>query len=66
MTTFTRLRINAGLTQAAVARATGVPKSIVSRVELGNSARPENLKKLADFFGVTVVELLDVEDREAA
>lgn len=60
MTTFSLrdARLNAGLTQRALARRAGVTLSTVQRLEAGQGARPANAKKVADYFDMQVVDLL--------
>ena len=45
-----RLRTDAGLTQAELADATGVPESVVRRAEAGAYPRPGWRLRLASFF----------------
>jgi transcriptional regulator with XRE-family HTH domain len=51
-------RLNSGLTQRALARRAGVTLSTVQRLEARQGARPANAKKVADYFGVQVTDLL--------
>lgn len=51
-------RLNAGLTQRDLAELTGVPYPTIQRLEAGLGARPANAKRIADFFGVLVTDLL--------
>lgn len=62
-----RLRDDTGLTQMEVALKTGVHPSLISRLETGGGGpgeRPglEGLMALAEFYGVTVTELVEVDD----
>lgn len=60
-------RLNAGMTQRELAEATGVPYQTIQRLEGGLGARPSNVKRIADFFGVKVTDLIgDPEQRAAA
>lgn len=56
------LRLNAGLTQEAVAKRLNVSQTAVHRWETGNTriARKHH-KKLAKLYGVTVEELMKEE-----
>lgn len=58
-------RLNAGLTQRALAKQAGVGLATVQRLEGRLGARPANAKKLADYFGVKVTDLMPT-DRQAA
>lgn len=53
-------RLNAGLTQRQLSIQTGVPYASVQRLEAGLGLRPANAKRIADFFGVRVTDLLPV------
>lgn len=55
-------RLNAGLTQRELSEQVGVPLQTVQRLEAGLGARPGNAKKIADFFGVRVTDLLPVSE----
>lgn len=57
MTRLEQLRRNDDLTQAALAHATGVATSVISRIEDGHGARVHNLKALAQFFSVPASDL---------
>ena len=67
-----RLRSLAELTKSEVAAATGVPRRSVSLIEHGaHGVDVVRLLRLADVFGMTLVELLDLDtpvriDHEAA
>lgn len=54
------LRFNAGLSINQLAAETGVAHMTVRRIENGATARPhpENVKALADFFGLSALEVL--------
>ena len=60
------LRLNAGLTQEAVAKRMNVTQVAVHRWETGNTriARKHH-KKLAKLYGVTVDELLREDEKNA-
>lgn len=55
-------RINAGHTTRSLATELGMHPATLQRIEDGESAHPANVKKVADFFGVKVTDLLDTED----
>lgn len=60
-------RLNLGLSRRELAEAVGVPYRTILRLEAGLGARPAALKRVADFFGVTVTELIGwPEERRAA
>lgn len=65
-TTFdlTVARLNAGLSHRALAKATGVSPIVVKRLEAGLRAHPANAKKIADFFGVLVTDLMPLPPEE--
>jgi transcriptional regulator with XRE-family HTH domain len=58
-------RLNAGLTQRALAKDCGVSLTTIQRLEAGGSASPSNAKRVADYFGIQVTDLLPIE-RQAA
>lgn len=60
----TRARLNRGLSIRQAAREIGIAEQTLRRLEDGDGARPQNAKKVADFFGVLVTDLLPI--REAA
>lgn len=51
-------RLNKGLTLREASRQIGVPRETLRRLEAGEGARPENAKRVADFYGVQVTDLL--------
>lgn len=57
MTRLEQLRRDEPLTQAELARATGVATSVISRIEDGHGARGPNLKALAGYFKVPASDL---------
>lgn len=60
---YCELRDGRGLRDAAVANATGIPKSTFSDWKSGRSVpKIEKLQRIADFFGVTVDYLMGVEN----
>lgn len=58
-------RLNRGLTQRDLAAECGVSLPTVQRLEIGLGATPSNAKKVADYFGIKVTDLMPVE-RSAA
>lgn len=54
----TELRIDAGLSQRALAERAGLSHNTVFNIEARGSARPDTLKKIADVLGVRASELL--------
>jgi transcriptional regulator with XRE-family HTH domain len=56
-----RLRENKGLSQAALAKQSGVAQGYISQMEAGEKKNPgiETLKKIAKALGVPVTELLE-------
>lgn len=58
-----RRRVEAGLSQNALARAMGVTKQLVSAVSLGRASfSPENLAKAAEVLGCEIADLLPEDD----
>lgn len=55
-------RLNRGLSRREAARQIGVPRETLRRLETGVGASPENAKKVADFFGVRVTDILPIQD----
>jgi transcriptional regulator with XRE-family HTH domain len=53
----TTARLNRGLSIRALARAVDVPEQAVRRIESEERITPANAKKIADFFGVQVIDL---------
>ncbi|MFE2469792.1 helix-turn-helix transcriptional regulator [Streptomyces mirabilis] len=59
----TRRRVEAGLSQNALARKVGVTKQLVSAVSLGKANfGPETLQKVAEVLGCEVADLLPVDE----
>lgn len=58
-------RLNRGMTQRDLAAECGVSLTVIQRLENGGQATPANAKRVADFFGVRVTDLMPL-DREAA
>jgi ribosome-binding protein aMBF1 (putative translation factor) len=61
----TSARLNAGLSMRGLADAVDVAEQTIRRLEDGEGVHPANAKKVADYFGIKVTDLLPVE-REAA
>ncbi|MGO4417248.1 helix-turn-helix domain-containing protein [Streptomyces sp. MCAF7] len=56
------LRLRRGLTQGQLAAALGCSRAAVSTWETGRGLpRPERLRQLAEFFGVSVAELVECD-----
>lgn len=58
-------RLRAGYSQRSLAVELGVHRGTLKTLEDGGTVHPANAKKVADFFGVQVTDLMPVE-REAA
>lgn len=65
MNRFVALRYERGLTQADLIEATGISRGTIYNIEQGGVPSPPIAKKLADFYGVKVTDLLGPE-RSAA
>jgi predicted transcriptional regulator len=59
-------RLNAGLSIPDFATAVGVSDRTIRRLESGAAVHPSNAKKVADFFGVKVTDLMPIAERDAA
>lgn len=55
-------RLNRGLTQRELAMECGVSLTVIQRLEGDGGAHPRTAKKVADYFGVQVTDLLAVPD----
>lgn len=62
----TASRLNAGHTRVSLAEAVGVPRYTVDRLEKGLSIHPASAKRIADYFGVKVTDLMPAQQRDAA
>lgn len=52
-------RLNRGYSRKGLAQEIGVHREVLRRLELGTGGiTPANAKRIADFFGVTVMDLL--------
>ncbi len=59
-------RINEGFSIRCFAREVGVPEQTIRRLETGQPISLPNAKKLADHFGITVLDLMpDLAERAA-
>lgn len=54
-------RLNRGLSVNDAAAAIDVPSHVLRYAELGNQPRPENAKRIADFYGVRVTDIWPAE-----
>lgn len=60
-------RMNRGLSAAVAAGEMGIEKQTLLNAETGTSPRPENAKKIADFYGYRVTDIWPItEPSEAA
>lgn len=59
---FLAARMNEGLSQRDLAAACGVSLTSIQRLEAGGSVSPRNAKKVADYFGVRVTDLMPIAD----
>lgn len=57
-------RINAGFSVRGLGRELNMPEQTIRRLEADLGASPANAKKLADWLGVTVLDVLPVEDAD--
>ena len=55
-------RLNRGLSVAAAAKEIGVHRATLTSLESGARVHPESAKKIADFYGCQVTDLMPVED----
>ncbi len=63
----TESRLNAGHSIRGLAAHLDVPEQSIRRLEEGKGVTPGNAKKIADFFGLKVTDILPVgEQRDAA
>ena len=54
--------LNRGLSRRQFADELGVPEQSIRRLEAGKGIHPSNAKKVADFLGLQVTDLLPFED----
>lgn len=57
----TKARINAGHSVRSLARELDITPNTLSRLESGLSVHPATAKKIADYFGVQVTDLMLTE-----
>ena len=58
----TRLRVEAGLSQSALAARSGIGRTAITRIESGTrQGPPETIRAIADALGCTVSDLVDIE-----
>ncbi len=55
-------RLNRGLSLAGAARDIGVHRATLTALEGGARVHPESAKKIADYFGCKVTDLMPLED----
>lgn len=58
-------RLNRGLSVAAAAAEIGVHRRTLAALERGETVNPANAKKVADYFGVLVTDLMPLEPEAA-
>jgi len=63
---FTALRYERGLTQADVIDATGISRGTIYALERGGRPSPPIAKKLADFYGLPVGDIVRMSDERSA
>lgn len=56
---FKAARLNRGLTQRQLAKECGVSLTVIQRLEGDGNAFPQNAKKVADYLGVKVTDLIE-------
>lgn len=61
-----RERLNLGLSRAKLAEKIGVTERVLILAETGSTPRPENARKIADYFGFRVTDLWPPAERAAA
>lgn len=59
-------RLNRGLSLNGAAVLIGVNRKALKALEDGESCRPENAKRIADFYGCKVTDLLPLPDEPKA
>lgn len=52
-------RKSAGLSQADLAKATGIPFRTIQNIEAAEDCKVSQLKKISDALGVLITELID-------
>lgn len=66
MNRFELIRYEHGLTRGELASASGVNERTLRYIEAGSKPSAPTAKALADFYKISVAELLGVNDREVA
>lgn len=62
-------RLNAGLSQRALAQKVDVPKNTIAALENGEGTyrpHPANAKRIADYFDIQVTDLMPAEEGKVA
>lgn len=62
----TEARLNAGHSIRGLAAHLDVPEQSIRRLEEGKGVTPANAKKVADYFGLKVTDLLPVDGADTA
>jgi ribosome-binding protein aMBF1 (putative translation factor) len=66
MFNLTTARLNAGYSIRGLARELKVPEASIRRLESGEGVAPSTAKKIADYFGVKVMDLPSFREQAAA
>lgn len=61
-----KARVNRGHTPRSLAAEVGIDARTLHRLERGEAVHPSKAKKVADYFGVQVTDLLDAEQSESS
>lgn len=61
-TNLTALRLNRGLSLTQAASDIGIARRTLERAELGIGIHPASAKKVADYYGLTVMQIWPVKD----
>jgi transcriptional regulator with XRE-family HTH domain len=59
-------RLNRGLSVRELADEVGVDRRVIARLEDGGTAHPANVKRVADYFGCKVTDLISIDVERAA
>lgn len=59
-------RLNAGYSRRGLAEHINVPEQTLRRLEAGDGCTPSYAKRVADFFGVQVTDLMPLPEETAA
>lgn len=57
-----RARVNAGFTQRGLAKHLDIDRDAIRRLESGLRVNPASAKRVADFFGVQVTDLMPIDN----